>query len=49
MDKDEEDYRFDYIVEKLMLNSQKYVLKSSKNIFSIDRARIIFNSILNSE
>ena len=32
-----------------MLNPQKFVLKGSKVAFSLDRARIIFNSILNSE
>lgn len=49
MERDSEDYRFDYIIEKLMLNPQKFVLKSSKVAFNLDRARIIFNSVLNSE
>jgi hypothetical protein len=49
MERDSEDYRFDYIIEKLTLNPQKFVLKSSKVAFSLDRARIIFNSLLNKD
>lgn len=32
-----------------MLNPNKYVLKNSKVLFSADRARIIFDSVLNAE
>lgn len=40
----------DYILEKVMTNPQKYVLKAgSKVTFGLDRAKIIFNSILNPE
>lgn len=49
MERDSEDYRFDFIIEKLTLNPQKFVLKPSKVGFSIDRARIIFGSLLSTD
>ena len=49
MQKDEEDFRFDYIIEKLMNNATKYVLKNSKLAFNVQRAIIIFESLLTSD
>ena len=49
MQKDEEDFRFDYIIEKLMNNPTKYVLKNSKLAFNVQRAIIIFESLLTSD
>ena len=49
MQKDEEDFRFDYIIEKLMNNPTAFVLKSSKLAFTMQRAVIIFESLLTSD
>jgi hypothetical protein len=46
MQRDDEDFRFDYVIEKLMNNPGKFVLKSSKLAFTSQRAAIIFESLL---
>jgi hypothetical protein len=46
MQMDDEDFRFDYIIEKLMNNANKFVLKASKLAFTSQRATIIFENLL---
>lgn len=46
IEKDDCDYLLDYIFEKLEKSIDKYILKSSKISFTLDRCCIILEGIL---
>lgn len=39
----------DYIIEKLLIQKDKYILKASRISYNLDRAIIIFSNVLSKE
>lgn len=49
MEKEEDEYELDYIIEKLLANKSKYVLKPSRISFNVERSFTIFSNVLTKE